>query len=745
MLRASALPDMSLSRITGGAIVGLSAAVAGYTGLVLVGGPAGPALPSAEALGAGAVLAGVALWVSVRSSGGRLFPSATASLLASLPFLLYAAAMHVNPSLAHFTTQTSALGWILLPALLLAQASACRQATRTNLALDVAYGGAAGVGIAVLLHVAAADGPLGLQWTLPGWVAGAAVVAGLMRVAPQPAVRLPTGAGLRALPTAAAWITALITTIPAAPRHELATSAGAQSLALFIAGWLTLAMFILWRSEFLPAELDLVERIRLTLQRLAPGIATLALLLVGGLQAASYSEVTIDDLSQFWETADALAGGENYPVWGNRASLPGLPLLLLGSFAFFGRTYPAALAPMFLANALLPWLIYRAALAAKVGRSAAFAIAVVATLLPPVQIYSLGSAEPDPVFIALLAAAVWSFAHVLHAREPRHSVLVLGGVAAALAVTRPEGPLYAGLFPLAVFAAKPSRWTGVGVVSCAALVLPLVVFSLARLGRPWPVAGQDFSFENLVANSGIVGSETWPKVSRLVLMNDVRFALLIALILFLCLVGSIHLARRRWAYVVLPAAVIANILVKLGISVYMVRLRPEAPQEFIRHVAYPMPIVAVMAAVGVTVLARAARRRGRLAARGGLALGIAAAVYLGAGSLYILGTPEEFHHGNKSGSLLSASIYVNAPELWRNPIDLPPADWSFADFRRELFAWYEPFDNHSVSTGAAYQTLTGAAAAAGLAALLTAAPASPARSERRLRTDADRSTKGKST
>lgn len=745
MLGASGLAPASLRGITRAVLVGLSAAVAGYTGLVLVGGPIGQALPSAEALGVGAVLAAVAMWVSWRSTCDGLFPGVAASLLASLPFLLYAAVMHANPTLAHFTTQTSAFGWVLLPALLLAQASAYRQATRADLALDAAYGGAAGVGCAVLFHVAAADGPFSLQWALPGWTTGAAVVAGLMRVAPQPAIRLPTGAGLRVLPIAAAWITALITTIPAAPRHELATSAGAQSLAVFVAGWLMLVMFIFWRSELLPAAFKLIERLRIALQRVAPGIATLALFLVGGFQAASYSEVTIDDLSQFWATADALAGGGNHPVWENRASLPGLPLLLLGSFAFFGRTFPAALAPMFLANVLLPWLIYRAALAARASHPAAFAIAVVATLLPPVQIYSLGSAEPDPVFIALLAAAVWSFAHVLQTREPRRSILVLGAVSAALAVTRPEGPLYAGLIPLAVFAAKPSRLTGAGAVSCAALVLPLVVFSLIRLGRPWPVAGQDFSFENLVTNSGIVGSETWPKVSRLVLMNDIRFALLVASILFLCLLGSIHLARRRWAYVVLPTAVIANIVVKLGISVYMVRLRPDAPQEFIRHVAYPMPIVAVMAAVGVTVLARAARKRGRLAARGGQAIGIAAAVYVAAGSLYILGTPEEFHHGNRSGSLLSASIYVNAPELWRNSIDLPPADWSFTDYRNELFAWYEPFDNHSVSTGAAYQTLTGAAAAAGLAALLGAAPAAPARSERNPRTSADRSMKGKST
>ena len=743
ILRALTLQPASVAGIVKAALAGVSAAVAGYSGLVLVGGPVSRALPSAEALVTGALLAAVAFGVSWHSKRDRLFSGAAASLLATLPFLLFAAVMHLSPSVAHFATQTSALGWVLLPALLLAQAAAYRQATGVVLAMDVAYGGAAGIGCAALLQVAIADGPLSLHWAFPGWMAGAAVVAGLLRVAPRPATRLRTGVGLRTLPTAAAWITALITTVPAAPRHEIATSAGAQSLALFVAGLLILVMFMLWRSEFLYVELSPLERFRHALDGFAPGIATLALLLVGGFQAASYSEITIDDLGQFWATADAVANGENYPIWRNRASLPGLPILLLGSFSLFGRTFPAALAPMFLANVLLPWLIYRAALSAKASRSVSFAIAVVATVLPPVQIYSLGSAEPDPVFIALLAAAAWGFVHVLRSSEPRHSILALGVVAAALAVTRPEGPLYAGLLPLAAFAAKPSRWTGAGVAICAVLVLPLVVFSMFRLGRPWPVATQDFSIANLVSNTGIVGSETWPKVSRLVLLNDIRFPLLIAAILLLCLIGSIHLARRRWAYIALPAAVIANIVVKLGISVYMVRLRPDAPQEFIRHVAYPMPIVAVLAAVGATALAGFARKRGELALRTSQAIGLAVAVYLAAGSLYILGTPEEFHHGNKSGSLLSASIYVNAPELWRNPIDLPPPDWSFAEFRRELFAWYEPFDNHSVSTGAAYQTLTGAAAAAGLAALLVAAPTSPARSNRRFRTSPDRSTKGR--
>lgn len=101
------------------------------------------------------------------------------------------------------------------------------------------------------------------------------------------------------------------------------------------------------------------------------------------------------------------------------------------------------------------------------------------------------------MFIALLAAAVWSFANVAHTCEPRHSILVLGNMAAALALTRLDGPLYAGLFPLAAFATKPSRWTGIGVSFCAILVLAVVVVSQIRLGRSWPVAGQDFRLRTL--------------------------------------------------------------------------------------------------------------------------------------------------------------------------------------------------------------------------------------------------------
>jgi hypothetical protein len=104
-------------------------------------------------------------------------------------------------------------------------------------------------------------------------------------------------------------------------------------------------------------------------------------------------------------------------------------------------------------------------------------------------------------------------------------------------------------------------------------------------------------------------------------------------------------------------------------------------------------------------------------------VGTAATAYLLAGSLYLLATPEEFHHGNRSGSLLRADIYVNAPELWQHRLELPcppclAGRWNFGAFRRTLFATYAPFDAHSSSDGAAYQTITGAFVALGLAASL---------------------------
>ncbi len=641
--------------------------------------------------------------------------------------------MYLSDTAAHLVVRTSAMGWVLAAGLPVAATVAAYRVGGSNLGVDFAFGGAAGVGGAALWQVATLEssapgaGVAPVNWTIDpwwvtgAWVLGAAAVGAAVRMPPTAPARLAAGVAWRSLPLGAAWLMAVITAIPAAPRHELATSAGAQVLAITLASGLLLTAGMLWWSERLPPGFGTWDRFQRILRPLAPRIATLTLVLIGGLQAASYSEVTMDDLGHFWIAADELAN-LRYPVWRGWLSLPALPVLQLASFAVLGHTYAASLAPMFVANTLLPWLIYRAALGLGAGRTSAFAVAVLGVIFPPIQIYSLGSAEPNSLFIALLAATVWAFAHALTTPRPRQALIVLGGLAAVLTATRPEGPLYGGLVLLAALVTIRSRWAVASCVTFAMLLLPLVAYSLIQLGRPWRAFGAEYSFAALVEHADVIGEVTWTKVGRVVLLNDIRFPLLIATILGLFTIGAVYAARRRWALAVLPTAVVLNLLTALAIvdDMRIAHIRADIVDEFVRHIAHPTPIVAALAAVGTTAIARLCARHARLYTAIWI-VGVAAAVYLAAGSLYLLGTPEEYFHGHNSGSLLAAHIYVNAPELWLHPFEIPRPEWDFVTVRRALFAWYRPFDGHGQTAGAAYQTLTGAVAAAGFGVLLGSA------------------------
>lgn len=692
-------------------------------GAVLVGGPIGLGAPTSEALTAGVIVAAIVALLARRAPSAERRTVAAAYLLWSLPLVGVVVAMYVSDQFVHLTTRSSALGWVLVASLPLLAAIAAQRSGGSQRGADIAFGCTTGVAAAVLIHVAAVDTTtFDLRWALLGSIVGAGAVGGVGLASPQPALRTQLGTTWRTAPFAAAWVMAIITALPAAPRHELSTSAGAQVLAVTIAGGLLLMALAFWNGERTAPAKPAWTVFRSGMRRFAPRIAILSLFLVGGLQAASYSEVTIDDLGQFWIAADTLGTESDYPIGMHRAGLPGLPILMAAAFAAFGRTFPAALAPMFLANTLLPWLLYRASVTAGAGRAAAFAISVLAVVLPVTQIYSLSAADPEAVFIALLAAAVWALCHVIRTGRPRQSILVLGILAGALAITRPEGPLYGGLILLAALGATRSWWGVIGCCLGAGVAAPVIALSLANLGRPWPTYSVNLSLSNLLENAMIIVDITAPKVARVLLLNDLRFAILIAILLALSVIGSVHLAHRHWAYVVLPVAAVANVLVKLSISSYGVPLRTDFPPEFVRHISYPMPAIALLTSVGVSLLAALVASRGAAARGLGQFVGITAATYLVAGSLYVLGTPEEFHHGNRSGSLLADRIYVNAPELWMNAYDLPGPEWDFFDYRARLFAWYAPFDNHSDTAGMAYQTLTGAVAAMGFAALLAAAP-----------------------
>ena len=731
--RSETWPALVRKRALAFGFVGLSALASGCTGTVLaVGDPRRPDAPTLTAIATATVLAAIVLLHTRRLPPSAWPAFALANLLAAVPLISMCIAMLANDELAKLTTSTSALGWVLAATLPLVAAIAANCARGSKTGIDLAFGGMVGVSGAALLHVAAAsDSPFHPLWALAGFAVGLIVIGGVSWLPPRPVQRTRLGTSWRSVPFAAAYLMAIITAVPAAPRHELATSAGAQVLAVTIAGCLVVISYALWRAESISSSGGQWHGFRIALRGLLPAITTLTLFIIGGLQAASYSAVTIDDLGRFVVTAETLATKLEFPFWGSYWLLPGMPVFLTIAFALLGYTYPAALAPMFVANTLLPWLIYRASIALGARRAPAFALAVLAVLLPPIQIYSLGSAEPDPVFIALLAGAVWAFAHAIRSRHPRHSLLALGALAAVLTATRPEGPLYGAILVLGSLLATRSRWAIAGSTIFGTLLLPLVVYSLVHIGQPWPTPREAFSYDSLIHNSGVIGEITLPRLSKILLLNDFRFPLIVAVIVALFVLGAIRTSRHHWAFAVLPCAAILNIIISLSIvDSGTTELRITLIEDFVRHRVYPIPIIAALAAVGVTAIIAPVRRIVTLRAIF-LSVGVASAVYLTAGSLYVLGKPEGFHHVPRVASLLPADVHVHAPELWLHPFKLPAGDGDFMGYRSTLVDWYRPFDAHSNTIGMAYQTLTGAVAAFGFASILAAAPQRRSRSAQR--------------
>ncbi|HET7772142.1 MAG TPA: hypothetical protein VFN74_25440, partial [Chloroflexota bacterium] len=166
-------------------------------------------------------------------------------------------------------------------------------------------------------------------------------------------------------------------------------------------------------------------------------------------QGLSYSQVATDDLIRYWAIADAWAAGSPYAVAeGDPAArqfylvdVPVYPALVATAFAMVGHRYAALHMPLVVANVALPLLLYAAGRAAGGTRLVAAGVALALTALPMAQIYAFGSAEPDPLWAALLAALVWLGTRLARpdgATRSRGEWVALGVVAALLVLTRPE-------------------------------------------------------------------------------------------------------------------------------------------------------------------------------------------------------------------------------------------------------------------------------------------------------------------
>ena len=281
-----------------------------------------------------------------------------------------------------------------------------------------------------------------------------------------------------------------------------------------------------------------------------PLVLVATLFVQGLLQAASFVHLTVDDFSRYWTIADTLAAGGGYQVWtasagtaqgggsGYWTDLPVLPLLMLVSFALFGHTLTAAHVPLLLANVVLPFVLYALYLRLTGHRLWALVGASLILFLPFLQIYTLGASEPDPVLIVLVAALVWRVVVLaqsnaaIPSRKLRWHGLAVGLLAAATALVRPEGIVYAALVPAGLLLHRRSRrtlWWALGPASV--LVGEFAAALWPAVHRPWPQAPRELELAN-TANLQIAG-EPLEHVARLLYLSEPALLALLALLLAL--------------------------------------------------------------------------------------------------------------------------------------------------------------------------------------------------------------------
>ena len=510
-------------------------------------------------------------------------------------------------------------------------------------------------------------------------------------------------------------------------RHLIVTSGGARILSILL---LSLAVYLAWVFMKCSSEMS-GQRFSTASDRHRSAAILISLMGIGLLQAASYVAVTMDDLGRYWTVADFLQHGLGYPVWtGSEGTAqagigdlwvdpPAFPLMILGSFAASGHYFHSAQIPTFIANLFLPTAIFVTVRSMAAGRSIAFLAASLIVLFPPFQIHTLGASEPDSVFVLELVLGVLFLFRASRVDAGVPDRLALGLVAALLALTRPEGLIYAGVFVLAVPVLRRDLRSWLSPVIVASAAVAFVLFIAVATDAFWPGPSSGLSPSNIGPNLESLRVEVWPYYARALLVEGVRAIVLAAIVAGAIVLGVARLARANRVMLAVPVALAINFVVAL--SVTPLALRSSEPTEYFRHVSYGLPLLALLAAVGVDWIIRSLKGRGAVfkAALWTIALGLIG------GELYLLATPEEFYHGHTSGSLLrGGDIYVQALDLVRSPIELPcdvcdpVLGGGFGGFRQRLFDHYAIHDMHSNTVGISYQAISavfvflGAAAAA---------------------------------
>lgn len=487
------------------------------------------------------------------------------------------------------------------------------------------------------------------------------------------------------------------------------------------------ALFLGAAYWFCKDEQSLGSALGRSAQFLLPGVIFGALLIVGITQAVTYISIAFDDQVRYWSVADALARGQGYPLrtfdqefanaqgelpyWTD--DLPVWPFAMLMGFVLFGHTTAATYAPLIAANVLLPLAAFFAVRKISQNLILAFGAAVTLVLFPMYQVYSLGAAEPEPIFHLLLLTIV---ACVPSSRTWWHWTFC--GLAIGLMVmTRPEGGIYAAV-TMAVLVALRWREAGVWVAAVLAAIPALLYagFTWLQTGIPWPLHRSTyFGLENLQAHwqgFSTVGALYYADQLR---TTTLGFWLVLALVLALFAWGAVWLFLQRPEFLFVPLAAGAHILVLWLAEAGPALTNVENPPDFFRHMSHALPYVWITACIGIFAVSAYVRQhlRQRL-----LVLVFILGTYY---SYQVLITPE-IPYGSvdvlvpatKLHSLLRSDTYVMAQDILRHPFVLPEIThawrdgvliaepWDYLGFRTSVFDHYQPFDMHQADTGKPY-------------------------------------------
>lgn len=476
-------------------------------------------------------------------------------------------------------------------------------------------------------------------------------------------------------------------------------------------------------------------------QSLLPTIVVGALLIVGVTQAVTYISIAFDDQVRYWSVADALARGQGYPLrtfdpefasapgeipyWTD--DLPIWPLAMVVGFAIFGHTTAATYAPLIVANALLPLVAFLAVRNVSQNLILAFGAAVTLVLFPMYQVYSLGAAEPEPLFHLLLLAIVASVP-----RSQSGRLWVLCGIAVGLmVVTRPEGGIYAAV-TMAVLVALRWREPGVWIAGVVAAMPTLAYAGVTWLqtGLPWPLHRSTyFGLENLQEHwigFSTVGAEYYGEQLRTT-TSGFWLILVLALVLFTC--GSVWLFLQRPVFLFIPLGAAAHIFLLWLTDAGPALSNVDNPPDFFRHMSHALPYAWITACLGIFALSAYVRQHWRQKL-------LVLVFMLGTYYCYqVLITPEVTYGradillpASKVRSLLRSDTYVMAQDILAHPFTLPEIEhswqdgvlfadaWDYLGFRANVFAHYRPFDMHRADVGKPYMM---ASFYAGLFAYLT--------------------------